>query len=209
MYSTEGRGISGRGSANYVFNKLYLAARDAGWGHQFADYQSSARRLNRTEKQVFKSIEQEGWGLSFDTLRSLNVDEVTALLRSGDQPLGADVYLSPHLKIATGGTGALDLARRQAQEWFSNNHQFEPEEEEVFLAPNNTFAQAIGLGLAKVAQSKPLVVLMDSYRVLGTGDPWLRTVMAHAGPKVIWVIAGVDDINPFVNPSQIGWLKSN
>ena len=197
MYSAEGRGITSFRSANYVFNKLYLAARDAGWGHQFADYQAAARRLNRTEKQVFESIEQEGWGFNYGNLRALNVDEITALLRSGDQPVGADVYLSPHLKVAAGGTQALDLARRQAQEWFTSTQQYEPEEEEVFLAPNNTFAETIGLGLAKVAQGKPLVVLMDSYQVLGTGDPWLRTIMAHAGPKVVWVIAGVEDLSPF------------
>jgi tetratricopeptide (TPR) repeat protein len=183
---------AGPDQQNYIFDELYQAARDAGWGHQFTDYQDNLRRLIQLEKQIVEAVDQEVWGFDFGAIRLSSNDEIIALLRSRDRPR------------VTGDTGALPFvdtleepvendfkitARKHAEDWFAYQDMFETEEDILFLQPNTTIAKMIGLGLAKQSQTKPLVVLLDSYEMAGSGTGWIQVVMQHAGPRVIWVVA--------------------
>jgi tetratricopeptide (TPR) repeat protein len=170
-----------------VFAQFYRASRDAGWGHQFSDYQSAVRGLNRIEKKVQDLYEQEVWGSEYEDLRTLGMANLTKILRADDLPTGVE----PSGVVGSNKTQeiAADL-RTQAADWFASRTQLEPEEEGIFRRPNRGFAQALGIGFAKISQTKPLVVLLDTYEMVGPADAWVRMVLRHAGGRVIWVIAG-------------------
>jgi tetratricopeptide (TPR) repeat protein len=177
---------------NYIFGELYQAARDAGWGHQFADYQDTLRRLDLMEKQVLEAVEQEVWKSEFGAIRLLSTEDLIAILRAGDQP---EVRSSDGaIQFVENTDDPVDddfhvMARKHAEDWYSNQGFFEPEQDSIFLHPNYTLAKLIGLGFAKQSQTKPLILLLDAYELAGSGEGWIRVVMRHAGSRVIWVIA--------------------
>ena len=177
-----------------VFSMLYQAARDAGWGHQFSDYQAALRQLNRAEKSFIESVEAEAWGHQFSALRWFEADELGRLVRLQDLPeakrLGVDSSTIDALAKAQG----LDPAvARQALSWVSSRVQLEEDEDEILLAPNATFAKRLAIGFSKIAQTKPLVILLDSYENIGSDDPWVREVITNASSRVVWVIASSED----------------
>ncbi len=177
---------------NYIFDQLYQAARDAGWGHQFSEYQDQLRRLNQMEKQVVEALDQEVWTTGFGAIRLLSPEEIIALLRAGDRP-GIHSGMGDLPFLETMEDPVEDdfqiQARQHAEDWFSNQDFFDPEEDFLFLQPNTSLARKIGLGFAKQSQTKPLLLLLDAYEMSGTGGGWIQVVMQHAGTRVIWVIA--------------------
>jgi tetratricopeptide (TPR) repeat protein len=55
-------------------------------------------------------------------------------------------------------------------------------------------ARALADGLKRVAARKPLLIVLDTYEIVDRADVWLREVMRAAGPRVVWVISGRDDL---------------
>ncbi|MDX1437442.1 MAG: hypothetical protein R3335_11555, partial [Anaerolineales bacterium] len=69
-----------------VFAILYRAARDAGWGHQFSEYQTTLRQLTRAEKKFTEALEQESWGAKFSLINKMHPDELLRIYRREDVP---------------------------------------------------------------------------------------------------------------------------
>ncbi len=64
----------------------------------------------------------------------------------------------------------------------------------LFLNPNEQLARALAEGLKKIAARKPLIVFNDTYEIVDRADIWLREVMRAAGPRLVWVMSGHDDL---------------
>ncbi len=53
---------------------------------------------------------------------------------------------------------------------------------------------ALAEGLESVAKKKPLLMFFDTYEIVDHVDIWVREVIKAAGAKVLWVIAGRQDL---------------
>ncbi len=80
------------------------------------------------------------------------------------------------------------------RDWVQERVRLNEEERRVLIQPLDELARALGRGLAQVADSRPLVVLLDNYEIVERADPWLRLAIETAGPRVVWVIAGRNNL---------------
>jgi len=55
-------------------------------------------------------------------------------------------------------------------------------------------ARAVGEGFRRVSRERPLVLLLDTYEIVATADSWLRMTIHAAGARVVWIIAGRDNL---------------
>ena len=66
------------------------------------------------------------------------------------------------------------------------------EESEVYKNSEEWLAEALGAGIAEIADKKPLLIFFDTYELVDRieYDRVLRKVMKHGAGQVVWVIAG-------------------
>jgi tetratricopeptide (TPR) repeat protein len=66
------------------------------------------------------------------------------------------------------------------------------EERRIFATPHRQLAEALGHGLQAISAQKPLVLLLDTYEIVDRleCDRVLRMVIKAAGRRVVWAIAG-------------------
>ncbi len=101
----------------------------------------------------------------------------------------AQAFLEAGVTVAAGQAVALRSAiqnRLQAR--------MKPAQYRLFLNPHEQLAQALAEGLERVGRDRPLLVFLDTYEIVGRADTWLRETMKAAGPRLLWVIAGRDDL---------------
>lgn len=183
---------------NPVFTHFYQAARDAGWGHYFEDYQAEMRSLNRAERSVVEAIEQEVWVEPFVDLRWLPPEKLVAAIRSAGE-LGEQTSLTPSSNLQGDREAQLHA---QAVAWLETRTSLEPEELSVFQGPNGSFARSLAMGFARIAQTKPLVMLLDSCELASREGRWIRALIQHAGPRLVWVISGEGDLAASLTESR-------
>lgn len=63
-----------------------------------------------------------------------------------------------------------------------------------YLNPSEQFARALGKGFQRIATDKPLIVVLDTYEIVDTADRYVRLIMHGAGVRLLWVIAGRNDL---------------
>lgn len=178
-----------------ILNRLYRMGRDAGWGHHFSDFQTTIRETNAVERKVADWWEQATWSQEMGALRILEGPEMASLIRRGPAPGSALELPLPSVsnELATGDSEALQAVSEQVRLWLTDRLGLETVEEQLFFNPSHSMAHALGLGFAKVARSKPLVILMDNYEAISAIDRWMHSVVRAAGSRVIWVIAAETD----------------
>jgi tetratricopeptide (TPR) repeat protein len=191
-----------------VFAILYRAARDAGWGHQFSEYQSTLRQLTRVEKKFSEALEQESWGRKYNLINRMPAEEILAIYRREDIPsrttIAGDGRPVEPLRTPT----SPDQARAWAQvdSWFASRIKFEDQEEAIFKAPNTSFTNSLAGGFTKISGGKPLIVLLDSFEYIGEGDRWLRAIIRSSGPRIVWVLGSKEDVsNSGLTPGEAGY----
>ncbi|NET86363.1 MAG: AAA family ATPase [Moorea sp. SIO1F2] len=66
------------------------------------------------------------------------------------------------------------------------------DESDVYRNSDEKLAEALGAGIAQIADKKPLLIFFDTYELVDRieCDRVLRKVMKHRGGQVVWVIAG-------------------
>ena len=67
-----------------------------------------------------------------------------------------------------------------------------PDQLELYIKPHEHLAEALGRGLANLAEKTPIIIIMDTYEIVDRPecDYTLRNAIEAAGSNVIWVIAG-------------------
>ena len=177
-----------------VFEVLHAAAVKNGWGNHFKDYQEVINNRAEIEKKVLEALTPVGDKDDFGELRSAGAAAIAKLLRFGLPIIGdagealAREFLEAGIK--TGAESAALLGAKLEQRIRSKlGSQYE-----LFLNPNDQLARAFGRGLKNLSARKPLLLVLDTYEIVDRADFWLRTVMRTAGPRVVWILSGRNDL---------------
>jgi tetratricopeptide (TPR) repeat protein len=176
-----------------VLAALYQQAQDHGWGEQFDVYQNLLEQRQTAERAVANALEQE-YG-QFVALRDLGTSVLAGLVRLA-LPVGQMAGRRQQALRAAGIQLEVETAiqlRQQADRFLRT--YLKPNLYDVYRQPHEQLAWALGQGWRQVSRDRPLALILDSYEIVApTTDIWIRTVIKSAGPNVVWVIAGQDNL---------------
>ena len=181
-------------SPEVVFDILHEKAIQAGWGREFEVYQRAVTTRAEAEKKAAAALEPSGERDEFAEVRHASASTIAKILRVA-LPIGetgekaAQTFLDAGIKV-----GAERAAQLRAALETRLRTRLDPEQFNLFLNPNEQLARALAQGLKRVAARKPLLVFLDTYEIVDRADLWLREVMRAAGPRIVWIISGRDDL---------------
>ncbi|MCX7841318.1 MAG: hypothetical protein N2559_17930, partial [Anaerolineae bacterium] len=101
----------------------------------------------------------------------------------------AQTFLDAGIKV-----GAEQAAHLRAALENRLRARLDAEQFNLFLYPNEQLARALADGLKRIAARKPLLIVLDTYEIVDRADTWLREVMRTAGPRIVWIISGRNDL---------------
>jgi len=177
-----------------VFDILHQKAIQAGWGREFEAYQNAVKMRAEADKKAAAALEPSGERDEFAELRRAGAGAIAKILRLG-LPIGetgektAQAFLEAGIQV-----GAERAAQLRAALETRLRARLNPEQYALFLNPNEQLARALAQGLERVAKRKPLLLFLDTYEIVDRADLWLREVMRAAGPRLVWIISGRDDL---------------
>jgi tetratricopeptide (TPR) repeat protein len=177
-----------------VFDILHQKAIQAGWGREFEAYQNAVKMRAEAEKKAAAALESSGERDEFAELRRAGASTIAKILRLG-LPIGetgeklAQAFLEAGIQV-----GAERAAQLRAALETRLRARLNPEQYALFLNPNEQLARALAQGFQRVAKRKPLLLFLDTYEIVDRADLWLREVMRAAGPRIVWIISGRDDL---------------
>ncbi|MCA6504061.1 MAG: tetratricopeptide repeat protein [Pseudanabaena sp. M135S2SP2A07QC] len=168
-----------------VLETIYLTVSK---GHEgiFEKYRQVEKTLKQIEDKVDKELQarqgegaeyapilKKGLSWSLGALRKL--PQVEVLLGAGDGKVDE--------AIADSAVSALVGLMKK---------RLSLEERRIFATPHRQLAEALGHGLQAISAQKPLVLLLDTYEIVDRleCDRVLRMVIKAAGRRVVWAIAG-------------------
>ena len=182
-------------AAETVFENVYAAFRDAGFGDEFDPYEKAIIKRTEADKKVALALDathSEGQDRYAD-LRKLGAKGLAWLVRTG-LPGGVGAYLpeEPTAKAfeAIIENGAIGLAHARDTATTLIGAKLDSDEFDLFVLPNETLAHKLADGIYAAAQKKPILLVLDTYEIVDHADYWLRSVIKQAGPRVMWVISG-------------------
>ncbi|MEM8858741.1 MAG: tetratricopeptide repeat protein, partial [Chloroflexota bacterium] len=188
--------------AQVVFRAIHNEAIRRKWGRQFLAYNKAIKQAHEVDKQVAEVL-----------AASSNEDEIAILRRAGVPAIARIVrWRAPFIGEAGEqiiesllGVG-IQIASEQLTHLNNRLHVYlqanlKPNHFDYFLNPNEQLAHQLARGLENVAKSKRLVVFVDSYEIIDRNDIWIRSVIREAGPRVLWVICGRNEL---VHSRQFG-----
>jgi hypothetical protein len=175
-----------------VFDVLYQAALDKNWGNKFQAYRDTLKKLGEVEQQITQALDEDD---QYAAIRDLGANGLAKLVRQAVPIIGQPGEdFSQAVLAATVQAGAETLAHLRKQAIQFLKAKLKPESYEMYRNPLEQLAQALGNGFKSVSRERPLIVLLDTYEVISVVDPWLRRIIKFSGPRVIWVIAGRDNL---------------
>ena len=181
-------------SPEVVFDIIHEKAVQAHWGGDFGAYQKAVKTRRIVEKKAAVALSPFGERDEFAALRGAGAGAIARILRvslpigdTGEQLVKA--FLEAGIQA-----GAEQAAHLRAAVENRLRARLDPEQFNLFLNPNEQLARALAEGLRKIAARKPLIVFLDTYEIVDRADIWLREVMHAAGPRVVWIISGRDNL---------------
>jgi len=177
-----------------VFDILHEKAIQAGWGREFEAYRRAVTMRARAEEKAAAALEPSGERDEFAEVRRAGASAIAKILRVA-LPIGetgektAQIFLDAGIRVS-----AETAARLRAALETRLRTRLDPEQFTMFLNPHQQLAHALAQGLKRVAARKPLLVFLDTYEIVDRADLWLRDVMRAAGPRLVWIISGRDDL---------------
>jgi tetratricopeptide (TPR) repeat protein len=178
-----------------VFRVIHAAAVREKWGRQFAAYRKAIKIRDEASKKVAEAITTDNDWDELAILRSIGVDALAKIVRSKIPVIGdageeiVEAFLDAGVRVGT--EQAVKIRRvieNQLRVHLKSDHF------DYFLNPHEQLALALARGLDRVAKKQRLLVILDTYEIIDRTDIWLRAVIRAAGPKVIWVICGRNDL---------------
>ncbi len=182
-------------SPETVFDILHEKAVAAGWSRDFMAYQDAVSLRATAERQAAAALEPRGERDDLAALRGAGAGAIARILRLGLPVIGetgeklAQAFLEAGFKI-----GIEQAARLRAELERRLRARLDPRMYDIFLNPNQQLARALAQGLQQVARRKPLLIVLDTYEIVDRADIWLREVIRAAGPRLVWVLSGRDDL---------------
>ncbi|MFK7804748.1 MAG: tetratricopeptide repeat protein, partial [Anaerolineae bacterium] len=188
--------------AALVFRALHNEAIRRKWGRQFSAYNRAIKQAHEVDKQVAEVLAASSHEDDVAILRRAGVPAIARIVRwrapfigeAGEQIV--ESLLGVGIQVAA---EQLTNLNNRLQIYLQAN--LKPNHFDYFLNPNEQLAHQLARGLQNVAKSKRLIVFLDSYEIVDRNDIWLRSVIREAGPRVMWVICGRNDL---VHSRQFG-----
>lgn len=178
-----------------VFDVIHAAAVRMGWGKDFDAYQRAVKMRDEVERKAAAALEPMGERDEFAALRGAGAGALAKVVRTALPMIGetgeklVQTFLEAGIKVSAEQAAHLRAALENRL-----RARLDPEQFNLFLYPNEQLARALADGLKRVAQRKPLLIVLDTYEIVDRADIWLREVMRAAGPRLIWVISGRNDL---------------
>ena len=171
-----------------VLATLHEVLNNAGWGNYFDEYRRLTKKLKEAEKKVEEELKKPENKIE-DKVAKLGAKGLTLLFRRLDK----EGEVIPHQKLEPALEEGLKIGAEgvyEARQYIQN--RLTPEEYEIFSRPEERLGKALGQGIAKLSQKKPLVIFYDTYEIVDRPecDYTLRTVMQKSGRRTLWLIAG-------------------
>ncbi len=171
---------------------LYQVALDRRWGRQFSAYRQAIKMRSEIEEKVAKAIDGVGAESPYAPLRDLGARGLAMLIRQVLPIIGEPGEKAAEKALGffiQGGAEAVAALRRQGESFLRD--RLDERQYELYSQPHDRLARALGAGFAHVARRRPIVLIQDTYEIIANRvDPWMRQVIHTAGPRVLWVIAG-------------------
>lgn len=185
-------------SPETIYEHIQTVFHEAGFDAEFQHYRQVVKTRAEAEKKAEQALAATaGEGRErYAGLRELGAKGLARLLRTG-LPGGANIpeesATQAFKAIIDGGAEAIAHAREAATSLLRT--RLNADEIDLFTRPNETLAHRLAGGIQAVARRKPILLTLDTYEIVDRADaPWLRIVIKHAGPRVVWVIAGRDNL---------------
>lgn len=182
-------------SPETVFKVLHAAAIRQKWGRQFAAYRKAVKKREETAKEVAQAITADNDWDELAVLRSLSVDALAKIVRTRIPLIGeageeiVEAFLEAGIKIGADQAAKLATAIETQLRAHLKSDNFD-----YFLNPFEQMAFALARGLNRVANNKPLLIVLDTYEIVDRVDIWIRAVTRAAGPNVMWIVSGRNDL---------------
>ena len=177
---------------------LYRSALERRWGRQFSAYRRATQRRGEVEATVARAIDQVGAESAYAPLRDLGAAGLAMLIRQALPMIGeiGEKFVARTLgDVIQGGAEAAAVLLPKAEKFLRD--RLDDAQYEIYSQPHQRLARALGAGLAHVARRRPIVLIQDTYEIIAaTADPWIRQAIREAGPRVLWVIAGRQNLAP-------------
>lgn len=183
-------------SAEAVFGAIHAAALRNGWGKFFGRYHAARdgreEAVRKATKELPAVTQRDQWA----ELQTLSAAGLAKLVRGVIPfPIGR-----PGEKLVEGLAnigirfGVEQAARLRDEVEEHLRARLRPEHFNLFFNPHEQLALALAEGFTQAASGRPLVIVLDTYEIVDHADFWLRTVVQAAGPRLIWVIAGRNNL---------------
>jgi tetratricopeptide (TPR) repeat protein len=178
-----------------VLDALHRAGLDCGWGRHFKKYQDVIEQRRQAEQEVARALDREREQGQYTAIRDLGAAGLAKLVRLA-LPVGETGEKLSQALLAAGiqlGAEQVAQARQQAERFLQA--RLKPDLYDVYRQPHEQLARALGDGFCRVARERPLVFILDTYEIVAlTADAWLHQVIKAAGPRLVWVLAGRDNL---------------
>jgi hypothetical protein len=177
-----------------VFDTLFTVVQRAGWEERFETYQKTLIKRREAEHAAAQALSSAEERPELAALRGAGAATLAKILRLS-LPIGeSGEQLSKALLEAGIRVGAEQAyALRQLLE-SRLRARLGVEQYDLYVNPLEGLARALADGFHRLSRKHPLLVVLDTYEIADYNDPWLRMTLRLAGPRILWVISGRDDL---------------
>jgi len=189
-------------SPETVFDVMYTSIVRNNWEKYFRAYEHARKQRQEAEKKAAQALTTNDDKDEYKDLRNVGASTIAKVIRLGIPMVGdigeklANVFLEAGIKV--GAEQAMHLrtiAETQLRARLSGEHF------DLFTNPNEGIARAFADGLRNLSKRRPAIVFLDTYETVDRTDVWLRMTIQAAGPNLLWVISGRNDL---LNSRQFG-----
>ncbi len=177
-----------------VFDVIYTLAARAGWEKHFETYRRTRDERKQAEKQALQALQSSGERDDLAALRGLGAEMLAALTRRV-LPIGEQgekltrAFLEAGIQLGAEQAYALRRSMEARLRARLGVRQFD-----LYLNPHEALARALADGFKRLSNRHALMVVLDTYEIVDRTDPWLRLVIQNAGPRLLWIISGRNNL---------------
>ncbi len=179
--------------AEALFDTLYEEALDR-WPEPFAPYarmrEARADAARAAEAALSVSEGRDPLG----ELRHVRLETLVRLLRRPGEGRQAGETLAALLRAAGAQADPQQALRLRNEVERRLRMRLSDQQFALVVEPREPLARALARGFRTVAEARPLVVVLDTYEIVDRADWWLRRVLMGVGPRLLWVIAGRNNL---------------
>ena len=162
---------------------------------EFREYQKTVEAVRNAGKEARNVLDTLQKDDRYAWLRKIASTEVVAILRTVIPGANMVPGIDNISEIAKDGLDqAIKIGSDEAKQLYTKLSDRLKDKLGDYLEPTLKLGLSLGRDLANFARNLPLLIFFDTYEEIDEGDTLLRLVMAAAGVRVGWVLAGRDNL---------------